>query len=118
MKKRLITMLLMLGMMTVGFMGCQSDKTTDETNENITVVKECSLCEIEKECGVYYVEEQEYIVCDDCYNEFAHGMGLADVQDLPKYRCSGSLPLPPYPAPWQGERWSGHPLYCKGRHCR
>ena len=81
MKKRLITMLLMLGMMTVGFMGCQSDKTTDETNENITIVKECSLCEIEKECGVYFVEEQEYIVCDDCYNEFAHGMGLADVQD-------------------------------------
>ena len=36
----------------------------------------CSGCEATKACGKYEVNGQTYIVCDDCYNEFATGMGL------------------------------------------
>lgn len=36
----------------------------------------CSGCEVEKACGKYEVNGQTYIVCDDCYDEFAAGMGL------------------------------------------
>lgn len=38
----------------------------------------CSLCEMEKDCDTYTVDGQEYIVCPDCYNEFAHAFGLID----------------------------------------
>ena len=36
----------------------------------------CSGCEVEKDCGIYWANEQEHYVCDDCYEEFATGMGL------------------------------------------
>lgn len=36
----------------------------------------CSGCEVEKACGKYEVNGQTYSVCDDCYDEFATGMGL------------------------------------------
>ncbi|MBE5972313.1 MAG: hypothetical protein E7246_07345 [Lachnoclostridium sp.] len=39
-------------------------------------ILKCSGCEIEKACGKYEVNGQTYVVCDDCYNEFATGMGL------------------------------------------
>ena len=96
MKKRIIATLLMLSLMAIGLMGCQNETTSETTsetdNQDKTITAECSLCEVEKECGVYTVDGQEYIVCDGCYNEFAHGMGLADVQenvvDLENYMAS------------------------------
>ena len=36
----------------------------------------CSLCEMEKECDTYEVDGQKYVVCPDCYNEFATAFGL------------------------------------------
>lgn len=36
----------------------------------------CTGCEITKACGKYEVNGQIYVVCDDCYDEFATGMGL------------------------------------------
>ena len=38
----------------------------------------CGGCELEKECTIYNVDGQDYYVCDDCYEEFATGMGLLD----------------------------------------
>lgn len=39
----------------------------------------CGGCEEHKLCTVYYIDDGRYFVCDDCYNEFATGMGLIDV---------------------------------------
>ena len=36
----------------------------------------CSGCEVTKPCGIYAVDGQKYIVCDDCYNEFATAFDL------------------------------------------
>lgn len=37
---------------------------------------ECGGCEQAKACDVYYIDDGVYYVCNDCYEEFAHGMGL------------------------------------------
>jgi hypothetical protein len=37
---------------------------------------ECGGCEELKVCSVYYIDDDVYYVCDDCYEEFATGMGL------------------------------------------
>ena len=36
----------------------------------------CGGCEEQKVCEIYYIDDDRYIVCDDCYEEFATGMGL------------------------------------------
>lgn len=36
----------------------------------------CGGCEERKVCEVFYIDDDIYYVCDDCYEEFAHGMGL------------------------------------------
>lgn len=36
----------------------------------------CGECEEHKVCEVHYIDDDVYYVCDDCYEEFAHGMGL------------------------------------------
>lgn len=36
----------------------------------------CGGCEEHKVCEIYYIDDDVYYVCDDCYEEFAHGMGL------------------------------------------
>ena len=36
----------------------------------------CTGCEEQKACEIYYIDDDRYIVCDDCYEEFATGMGL------------------------------------------
>lgn len=36
----------------------------------------CSGCEEQKVCEIYYIDDGRYFVCDDCYEEFATGMGL------------------------------------------
>lgn len=36
---------------------------------------ECGGCEERKACEVYYVDDDVYYVCADCYEEFATGMG-------------------------------------------
>lgn len=38
----------------------------------------CGGCELEKECTIYNIDGVDYYVCDDCYEEFATGMGLLD----------------------------------------
>lgn len=38
----------------------------------------CSGCEEKKACGVYYIDDDRYFVCDDCYDSFAYGMGLTE----------------------------------------
>ena len=42
------------------------------------IERECSLCEVSKACSTYEVDGEKYIVCDDCYNEFATAFGLND----------------------------------------
>ena len=55
----------------------QETVETDATSESEAVsAKACSLCEVEKECGSYEVDGQTYVVCDDCYNEFATAFGI------------------------------------------
>lgn len=36
----------------------------------------CSGCQQQKVCDVYYIDDDRYIVCDDCYVEFATAMDL------------------------------------------
>ena len=36
----------------------------------------CGGCEEAKICEIYYIDDGIYYVCDDCYEEFAHGIGL------------------------------------------
>lgn len=36
----------------------------------------CGGCEEHKVCDVIYIDDDRYFVCDDCYEEFAYGMGL------------------------------------------
>ncbi len=38
----------------------------------------CGGCELQKVCNVYYIDDGRYFVCDDCYEEFAYGMGLIE----------------------------------------
>ena len=38
----------------------------------------CGGCEEQKICDVHYIDDERYIVCDDCYEEFATGMGLLE----------------------------------------
>ena len=52
----------------------------------------CGGCEEQKVCDVHYIDDERYIVCDDCYVEFATGMGLlSDGENLGRttYTCSG-----------------------------
>lgn len=42
----------------------------------------CGGCEEHKLCTVYYIDDDRYFVCDDCYLEFATGMGLIDEAEL------------------------------------
>ena len=53
--------------------GCAVGCAKEETVETKEI---CSGCEQEKVCGTYTVDGVDYIVCDDCYEEFATGMGL------------------------------------------
>lgn len=87
MKKKLLTTILVLGLFTFGLAGCQKNPTTDDTTANTTTdsttsddvttsIQTCGGCEVEKECGTYTVDGTDYYVCDDCYEEFATGMGL------------------------------------------
>lgn len=36
----------------------------------------CGGCEEHKVCDVFYIDDDRYFVCKDCYEEFATGMGL------------------------------------------
>lgn len=38
----------------------------------------CGGCEENKICEVYYIDDEIYYVCNDCYEEFATGMGLLE----------------------------------------
>lgn len=89
MKKKLLTTILVLSLVTLGLAGCQKEDTPtdaptdvqEESNDTDTTTPETSLqtcggCEVEKECGTYTVDGTDYYVCDDCYEEFAYGMGL------------------------------------------
>ena len=93
MKKKLLTTILVLSLVTLGLAGCQTEDTPTDTpasvqdestdtgaNTDITTpetsLQICGGCEVEKECGTYTVDGTDYYVCDDCYEEFAYGMGL------------------------------------------
>ena len=48
----------------------------------------CSDCEEKKVCEVYYIDDDRYIICDDCYEEFATAMDLlSDGEYLGNYTC-------------------------------
>ena len=47
--------------------------TEDTTKAEIPV---CSLCEMEKKCGSYTINGHDYMVCDDCYEEFLYAFNL------------------------------------------
>lgn len=89
MKKKFVTTILVLSLVAFGLAGCQKDtvsdtttgdETTDSTVSDDTTnsksLQICGGCENEKECGTYTVDGTDYYVCDDCYEEFAYGMGL------------------------------------------
>lgn len=88
MKKKLFAMLLVSCLLGCSFMGCSTKKAEETTDTEATSETEetteaeeatlqvCSGCEDEKECQTYTVDDTDYIVCDDCYPEFATGMGL------------------------------------------
>lgn len=79
MKRKIVTIGCMVGLLAFATTGCQNDDVlVDNNNEETTNLQQCSLCEVVKECGTYTVDGLDYIVCDDCYNEFQHGMGLID----------------------------------------
>lgn len=42
----------------------------------VSTTQTCSLCERDIECGSYEADGQTYLVCDDCYPEFAEGFDL------------------------------------------
>lgn len=69
MKKKVWITSIMAGLLACCFMGCGKEAESKEV---------CSLCEVEKECEVYSVDGEEYVVCDDCYNEFAYAFGLIE----------------------------------------
>ena len=89
MRKKLLTTILVLSLVTLGLAGCQKEDTPTDTPTSVqdestgtdttppeTSLQTCGGCEIEKECGIYTVDGTDYYVCDDCYEEFAYGMGL------------------------------------------
>ena len=102
MRKKLLAICLVTGLAASMVTGCQkeSEGQTEqkqetqvqqtENNENAsedtvverTTTNTCSLCEVEKMCGTYTAEGQEYIVCPECANEFVHAFSeTADKQE-------------------------------------
>lgn len=83
MKKTLIMMILSVSVFVCSIAGCGKDeeaaaeKTVSENTETSETVEEvCDGCQKQKECSTYTVDGKEYIVCDDCYEEFATGMAI------------------------------------------
>lgn len=54
-----------------GLEGAPEDVPLEEDSASV-----CSLCEVAKECGTYEVNGEYYVVCDNCYGEFAYAFGL------------------------------------------
>ena len=63
----------------------QAQQTENVADTKKSYIFTCSLCEIEKICGTYTAEGEEYIVCHDCANEFI--TAFAETAD--KQICSG-----------------------------
>ena len=76
MKKKLITTTLVLSLLLFSLIGCQKDAADNSNDTPAVTLQICGGCETEKECSTYTVDGKDYIVCDDCYDEFATGMGL------------------------------------------
>lgn len=36
----------------------------------------CDRCQAQKVCSVYYIDDDCYFICDECYDAFAHEVGL------------------------------------------
>lgn len=90
MKKKLFAMILVSCLLGCSFIGCsekKAEETTEATETEETTLQVCSGCEEEKECQTYTVDGTDYIVCDDCYQEFAEGMGLIETDGT--MICSG-----------------------------
>lgn len=54
----------------------KTDTTDTPEADDSFLYQLCSGCETEKRCGTYVVDGVDYVVCDDCYEEFATGMGI------------------------------------------
>lgn len=59
-----------------------ASENADVSTETESVVKGCSLCEKDVVCNTYEVDGVTYIVCDSCYEEFAHGMQIPSTCSL------------------------------------
>lgn len=79
MRKKWFMVVMIAAMIFATLTACQKEEepVTKEPVEEIVVEKsldttnlECSLCEVEKVCGIYGAEGEEYVVCADCANEF------------------------------------------------
>ena len=93
MKKKLIVAVVAASMMALCLTGCQKEDQAPvssaqsegsagaEQTAGDNKLQVCSGCQEEKECQTYTVDGQDYIVCDDCYDEFATGMGLNDTDN-------------------------------------
>ena len=91
MKKKILTSMILIGLFAFSLVGCKKEEPVPEAPVEEAIIPEedaapveevvkqiCSLCEQEKECNTYLIEGKEYVVCNDDFNEFAHGMGLVD----------------------------------------
>lgn len=57
--------------------GAMVEEPTEKVIE-MRINTACSMCEVEKECGVYDANEERVAVCDDCYPAFEAGKDAAD----------------------------------------
>ena len=93
MKKKIITSIILLGLLIVSLVGCKKEETPDPEDETVveaeeikdTTSYECSGCEEEKICGIYTVDEEQYFVCHDCSEEFISH----HEEKLDKLTCQG-----------------------------
>jgi len=94
MKNRIVVSAILAGLFMFSLIGCKKEEPISETpavDEVINdedaapeIIKEiCSLCEQEKECDTYTIDGKDYLVCDDDFEEFAHGMGLIIDPEMP-----------------------------------
>ena len=84
MKNKILVSILLFGLLACSLTACKKEeapKAEDAVAEEVVTPEEdaaltCSFCNEEKECGTYTANGKEYVVCDDCYEEFLFTFGL------------------------------------------
>lgn len=88
MKKKVLPVIMAVCFIAAFMVGCGKEEETVVEESNVVLdtidvaTQVCSLCEEAKMCGTYQIGETSYIVCDDCFGEFAYAFDYKSV-------CSG-----------------------------